>query len=98
MAGDELTLESFSPHVGSVFLLRDGEADTPLTPVAADALPAPPGDRGRPPFSSSFMGRRSRSHPQETVTFEHDAMGRLEMFIVPVGQDARHTRYQAIFV
>ena len=97
MAGDELRLESFSPHVGTVFVLRDGEQNMPLTLVAADALPAPPGDRGRPPFSLEFDGPREPVHPQQTVAFEHDAMGRLEIFIVPIGQDADHTRYQAIF-
>jgi hypothetical protein len=94
---DELTLKSFAPHAGSVFLLRADGQDLPLTLVAADPLPAPPGDKGRPPFSLEFDGPREPIHPQATVAFEHEALGALEIFIVPIAQDEQHTRYQAIF-
>jgi hypothetical protein len=94
---DGLTLESFSPHVGSVFVLHAGQQELPLTLAAADPLPAPPGDKGRPPFSLEFDGPREPIHPQATVAFEHEALGALEIFIVPIAQDAQNTRYQAIF-
>ena len=97
MALDELTLDSFSPHVGTVFVLRDADGDLSLTLAAADALPAPPGDRGRAPFSLEFDGPHEPVHPQDTVALEHEAMGHLEIFIVPIAQDADHTRYQAVF-
>jgi len=95
---DELRLETFAPHVGSVFALREEGADElALTLVAADALPAPPGDLGRPPFSLEFEGPQEPVHPQATVALHHDALGTLEIFIVPIGQDAHHARYQAVF-
>jgi hypothetical protein len=97
VAADELTLESFTPHVGSVFLLRADGQELPLALAAADPLPAPPGDKGRPPFSLEFDGPREPIHPQATVAFDHDALGTLQIFIVPIAQSAQHTRYQAIF-
>jgi hypothetical protein len=93
----DLTLESFAPHVGGTFVLHDGEREVPLDLVAADALPAPEDDRGRPPFSLEFLGPADPAYQQATVALTHPALGRHDIFIVPIGRDAQGTRYQAIF-
>jgi hypothetical protein len=91
---EQLTLETFAPHVGSTFTLPAGLA---LELVEVVALPAPPGDAGRPPFSLEFVGPADPLHPQATVELTHDVLASLAIFIVPIGRDATRTRYQAIF-
>jgi hypothetical protein len=93
----ELTLETFLPHLRSTFTLRAGDVTLPLELVEATALPVPPGDGGRPPFSLEFAGPADPVHPQATVELTHDVLGPLAIFVVPIGRDDRHTRYEAIF-
>jgi hypothetical protein len=92
----ELTLETFLPHVRSTFTLRAGEATLPLELVEATALPAGRAG-GRPPFALEFDGPADPVHPQAIVELTHDVLGSLAIFVVPIGRDERHTRYEAIF-
>jgi hypothetical protein len=48
-------------------------------------------------FSLIFLGPLNPVLPQKIYWFESAALGRFEIFIVPVGQDQSGTRYQAIF-
>jgi len=61
------------------------------------ALPIHPADRGRRPFSLEFAGPADPIQPQATVELSHAVLGRLAVFIVPIGRDTCDTRYQAIF-
>ena len=54
--------------------------DRPLKPGQR-----PPGDAGNEKFSLFFSGFRSELLPQDTYAFEHEALGRFDLFIVPVG-------------
>jgi hypothetical protein len=94
---DDLTLQSFAPHVGTTFTFHAGEVAVPLELVAADALATDPDDRGRPPFSLEFLGPTDPAYAQATVPLSHPVLGRHDIFIVPIGQDAQGTRYQAVF-
>jgi hypothetical protein len=96
---DTLTLESFTPHVGGAFRLStpDGTALT-LTLYEAQSLASPgtraDGDRRtREPFRLLFRGPALPILPQRTYPLEHAALGRLELFIVPIGPG----QYEAIF-
>jgi hypothetical protein len=99
----DLTHESFAPHVGTVFRLRLGSADTlPLTLIEAQAVgpaprPRPDGAPRRQPFSLVFRGPRQPVLPQRIYRLEHGAMGALELFIVPIGPDEAGLRYEAVF-
>jgi hypothetical protein len=94
---EELTLQSFAPHVGTIFTLHAGEVAVPLELVAADAMPTDPADRGRLPFSLEFLGPADPAYQQATVALTHPELGRHDIFIVPIGRDAQGTRYQAVF-
>jgi hypothetical protein len=52
---------------------------------------------GRRPFSLIFRSAGSRYLPQRTYSIEHAALGRLDLFLVPIGPDEGGIRYQAIF-
>lgn len=91
MAG--LTVDTFRPHVGTVFTLLAGdEVRVPLELVSAEA----PGEEGTR-FALEFQGPGDPAYAQATVTLEHPALGTLQIFVVPVARDAEGTRYQAIF-
>ena len=96
---DTLTLESFTPHVGGAFRLSppDGTALT-LTLDEARSLASPgtraDGDRRKPePFRLLFRGPSLPILPQCIYPLEHAELGRLELFIVPIGPG----QYEAIF-
>jgi hypothetical protein len=97
---EALTHESFVPHVGTDFPARLGpDATLRLTLIEASVTgPAPAGGAARRrPFSLVFRGPRAPMLPQRIYRLEHEAMGPLEIFIVPIGSDAEGMRYQAIF-
>ena len=48
-------------------------------------------------FALFLEGPADRVLPQRIYGFESAALGRFEIFIVPVGRDAQSTRYQATF-
>lgn len=56
----------------------------------------PPG-MGREPFRLVFLGPVDPILPQRTYRLEHDGLGTLEIFIVPIARDEHGTRYEAIF-
>lgn len=51
----------------------------------------------RQPFSVLFRGPAERAFEQRICRLEHDAMGALDLFLVPVGTDSHGMRYEAIF-
>jgi hypothetical protein len=79
--------------------------DTPFTVPGGAALrlveAAPSGERApgmeRDPFRLAFLGPADPVLPQRTYRLEHDALGTLDVFLVPIAQDAGGTTYEAIF-
>lgn len=99
-AGVPLSLAMFSGVVGGRFQIdaeRAGRVEVEL--VEATALPAARGGRApdREPFSLVFLGPPLPLLCQRIYRFEHEALGSLEIFIVPIGKDELGVRYQAIF-
>jgi hypothetical protein len=100
---EEVTLETFIPHVGSSFAVQlDGEADPELRLVEATPLGLPSGGARtgagfRAAFSLIFQGAVQPVLPQRIYPLVHPAIGRLEIFLVPIGPDRDGMRYQAIF-
>jgi len=70
--------------------------DFPLMVVSTQALPEH-ALRSTPPFSILLRGPRERALPQGTYTIDHPSLGRVELFLVPVGQGAATIDYEAIF-
>lgn len=103
---DQLTMDDFASHKDSTFritLAPDAELELNLVlyevqaladlrrQVAGDAVP------GSPAFSLLFHGPQTPILPQRIYPLDHPELGRLEIFVVPLGPDAKGMRYQAIF-
>jgi hypothetical protein len=99
---DKLTVEDFRPAVGQPFALDlDGNGTLALELTAAathdpDASPAD-AEGVRSPFTLTFKGPEDPVLPQRIYRLTHDSVGPLEIFIVPIAQDADGTTYEAIF-
>lgn len=95
---DSVTLTSFVDCLGTVFRLDAGEAlSLELTLIEAEATRFSSQADSSPAFSLIFRGALQPILPQQIYKFEHDRLGTLEMFIVPIGPDNQGMRYQAIF-
>lgn len=93
-----LTYESFSSNVNSTFALSLGESGVDLTLTEAVRQPVRPfPGMMREPFSLFFRSASPVVLPQRIYPFKHPAMGRFDMFIVPVGREPAGVVYQAVF-
>ncbi len=93
----ELTAMDFRRHVGDEFRIQYG-GEQPL-PIRLSAVAESPHRAAnlREPFSLLFHGPKDGWLRQGMYTFEHDAMGRMDIFLVPLGADAEGMRYEVIF-
>jgi hypothetical protein len=110
---DRLTVADFEPLCGSAFraelpgagplelgLLSATAFPAPLSRTSAEPPTGPGGADGRvrrQPFSLVFRVRTSLHLPQGTYPLAHDRLGRLDIFLVPVGRDADGLLLEAIF-
>jgi hypothetical protein len=95
----QLTAESFEPHVGSSFWVEfptGGKVELRLTRVAK-VMESEAARLDRHPFSLFFIGPKSYLLQQQTYHITHEQLGALDIFIVPVGQDAQTYQYEAVF-
>lgn len=96
---DQLTIESFQPHVGSTFWAEfpnGAKVELRLT-GAAKVMESEAARLDRHPFSLYFIGPRSYQLQQHIYHITHEQLGALDIFIVPVGQDADTYQYEAVF-
>ncbi len=92
---EKLTKKSFDPHLGSSFRLHAEDSAVELRLVECRGLS---GARGRrEPFSIVFRAPMDTRLPQNTYRLEHDEMGSLDLFMVPIGPDSEGMRYEAVF-
>lgn len=98
-AGLPPTLATFTEFLGDRFRIgMEGERPLEVELIEARGLlPASANPARRESFSLIFLGPPRPLLPQRIYAFEHDVMGRLEIFIVPVARDDRGARYEAIF-
>lgn len=101
---DQLTLETFSPWLKTKFRVGlDPSGFIDLELVGANAINSPgqtkPAAKGtvQETFSLVFHGPDNRFLPQRIYPFEHDRLGRFDLFIVPIGQKPGYIEYQAVF-
>ena len=97
---DKLTAADFSPRVDQPFRLVPDDGAT-IDAVLAEVVEhgGEPGEGQRPPFSVFFTAPTGTAAPQGTFRVEHDDLDALELFLVPVQQDAagEGVLYQAVF-
>lgn len=99
MTARQLSFDDFADKIGEVFPIGDTDVPRiPLTLAEAECVNVkglPPGMRS--PFSLIFVAKDPRVLPQRIYNLEHTGLGRLEIFLVPIGKDADGVSYQAMF-
>lgn len=93
-----LTCEAFAARANETFDMTVGESRMPLTlvevkPLAMQVFPG----MMRAPFSLMFKSVKSVVLPQQIYRLDNAAMGKLDIFLVPVARDREGILYQAIF-
>ena len=90
-----VTKEVFEPHLRTRFRIvgEHGAIEAELVEVLA-LKPMRPD--GRPPFSMLFRGPREPLLAQRIYRVEHDVLGELELFFVPIAQGEVGTTYETI--
>ena len=89
---DTLTAADFAELRGDRFQIAPDDA-SPFEAelVKVTEIPREPG--GRAPFSIVFRGGPDPPLPQRIYRVEHDELGAIEVFLVPIAAD----RYEAVF-
>ena len=89
---DSLSVADFAPLRGDRFRIApDDSPPFDVELVEVTEIPREPG--GRAPFSLEFRGGPSPPSPQAIYRVEHETLGAIEIFLVPIASD----RYEAVF-
>jgi hypothetical protein len=95
----DLTPASFEAHQGTTFRIDFG-GDAPLEVVLHQVrrYEPHPGARAEP-FAAVFRGPGAPTLRQRIYRIDHDQMGTLEFFLVPIGPDPKlgGMLYEAVF-
>lgn len=93
---DAVTAATFAPLRGSVFRISPGERP-PFDVELVTVWEAEHHGRSRLQFSLTFRGGPDPPLPQRIYRVEHDELGALDLFLVPIGPDDVGQRYEAVF-
>jgi hypothetical protein len=89
---DTLTIDDFRPLLNDHFRIApDGAEAFEVELIEVTEIPREPG--GRAPFSLVFRGGPNPPLPQRIYRVEHEKLGELDIFLVPIAVD----QYQAVF-
>lgn len=95
----DLTPVSFEAHLGTPFRIHYG-GESPLEAVLLEVRrhEPHPGPRSES-FSTYFRSALRPVLPQSIYRMEHETMGTMELFLVPVGPDPQRQGmlYEAVF-
>ena len=96
---DRLDVSVFASRKGQIFVLcsPDGtRQDMELVEVNDLGRRATPqGELSN--YGLVFLARVPTALPQAVYRVEHDALGGMDVFLVPIGRDGDGVRYEAIF-
>jgi hypothetical protein len=99
---NQLKSSDFTPHLNQGFRLDVG-AEEPLTLELVrvslfGGATEPVDEKGRrTPFSVLFRGPLGVYLPQQIYRLEHDGMGTLDLFLVPMAPDTEGSLFEAVF-
>ena len=94
---DGMTREDFEPHLNTTFRLSHGPGAEPLELELIDITGGKTHGQDSYSFSLIFRGGPHFRLEQHTFTLEHDELGTLHIFLVPIKQEADGFRYEAVF-
>jgi hypothetical protein len=93
--------EDFTKQLGTKFrvlLETEGAPEVSLELDSVEPFPTLPHSRSDVErFSVYFYGPGDFFLPQRIHKLAHEQMGELELFLVPIAQDQRGFRYEAVF-
>ena len=92
-----LKSSDFIPYFNGKFHLFLNEVDfIEVELIEISNYPNQNPETGRP-FNLIFRLPKGLFIPQETYTFKHSQIGKLDLFIVPIGPDEKGQLYQVVF-
>jgi hypothetical protein len=95
---DKLTSADFAPYLEQIFRIHLDQGEVlPVELITVTELGVKPASEMRQPYSIIFRGPRNVYLPQRIYTVEHDKLGTLELFLVPIGPDAVGMCFEAVF-
>ena len=94
---DKLTRETFEPLKSQRFQLSLGDRAPLALELAAVLGNGLKGAASREQFSLHFRGPHMPALPQRIYRLEHDQLGSLDVFLVPIGRDGSGMTYEAVF-
>lgn len=94
---DKLTLDDFQPLLDDTFSVRAGEHAAEFRLVAAEPMAEGRSNGKRAPFSLVFQAPPDVNPVQGLYRLEHDDLGTIEVFLVPVAGDQEGTDFEAVF-
>jgi hypothetical protein len=98
---DRLTAADFTSCLNQIFTVRlEGVEPIALELVSVTEMRIEEEGAGprRRPFSLLFLGPVSQLYLQQHIyRLEHDQLGALDLFLVPLGPEQGRMRYEAIF-
>ena len=93
----DLTVESFKPHLNETFHIATKDAPLALTLTEAETVGGAPAEGARQAFSLVFRGPEDPFLEQQVYAVEHASLGRIELFMVPIGKAEDGFDYEVIF-
>jgi hypothetical protein len=97
---DGQTIETYAPLLETTFRVRNGPGNDQieLRLVEVRALGRQPYAPRVEPFALEFAGPAEPALEQRIYSLEHETLGVIEIFLVPIGLDpAGGLRYEAVF-
>jgi hypothetical protein len=93
----DLTAASFEEILGSRFRIHADEAHTLETELIQVARHEEHDGPRKQPFSIYLRGPRNVVLPQRIYQVDHERLGTLDIFLVPIGPDGQGMCYEAVF-
>lgn len=93
---DQITSSDFRPHLGSEFRITFPDGVYTLTLSEVKDL-KPWEEQKRLGFTLTFRGQSKAILPQGMWGLQHDDLGSLELFLVPMQPDQEGPLYEAVF-
>ena len=92
-----ITVETFAGREGQAFTIQFADARLELTLAEVTPSPGHWGSAEREQFAVVFEGPLEHQLPQQIWPLDHEELGRLPIFLVPIEATDQAMRYQAVF-
>ena len=93
---EETTHKSFESLIGETLHLKTGSTSFQADIESVSLLEKNP-DQERQSFSVILQAHDANNHGQQVYQLSHAALGKLDLFLVPIGPGEKGMRYEIIF-